>query len=272
MEKFEQLVSEVMHDAARHAPPPKGVSASPRRVRRANGVALLAAVATLIVVSGGAILFTQDGSNSANSDQAAAVDATLVGFGGVAMPLPDGWSIGDYKCGQPQSNTVNIQPSPAAFACAAGRNEGASDIVLDDLDSPTASQWSSVATDDITLDDGTPAQIGSRPSDYENYTTTVLVIPQLEAILVGTSLASGQLDDVLLATGEAPEGMVAVPQLAGQAVPAAEERLDGLGLEVELESVPHPDLPAWTDLTIRTRPEYGVFVAIGSTVIVEVGQ
>lgn len=130
--------------------------------------------------------------NAPDRDALPVVGQTLVGFDDVAVPLPGSWSIDDYGCGLPQSNTVAIPPLGPYEACASGRAPGVSDIQLDELGSPLGRAWSDVATDEVTLADDTSALIGTAPDRTlvgttevppPGYSTTVLVIRELDAIL-----------------------------------------------------------------------------------------
>lgn len=75
----------------------------------------------LAVFAAGVALYrhVQDETDNApDRDALPVVGQTLVGFEDVAVPLPSGWSIDDYRCGQPQSNTVAIPPlGPVRGVC-----------------------------------------------------------------------------------------------------------------------------------------------------------
>ena len=281
MDTLEQVVSETLRDAARDAPAPTGVPANPRpKRRRGNLGALLVAVTALVVVAGGVGLYAyvHDTSSDGGIDRVARPEAeTLVGFGDLAMPLPGGWAIGDYRCGQPQSNTVDIQPSGAVRGCLASRAPGASDVQIDDLRGPLARRWSDIATHDVSLADGTRALIGAAPGlallgtdsvPVKNYTTTVVVVPDLDAILVGSSPDGRPLDDILLAAGRMPSDRAAVPKLQGLPRAAAAAALDRAGLEADFQRVPYSVKGVVAD----SEPEPGQVVPVGSTIHVGVGR
>lgn len=285
MDKLEQLVGETLRDAARAAPAPRGVE-RPAPQRRGERWAVLAAAAAVAAVIAGTVMITGIGSDlpAGETDPAPLAAAgrgserqqpdptapakNLVGFGDVVMELPPSWTMSDYDCGVPQTDTVGIQLPSAVLMCLTTRPAGVSDIRLDDLDSGLAHQWRDVATEQVTLRDGTPALTGTTSSPIDGHTTRVLVIPKLDAILVGTPGAPGELDDVMMSPMQRPEGVVAVPSLYGQTAEGAEDRLREAGLQVVFEFVAHPD----HGLVANTRPQPWTVVPTGSTVVVQIAR
>lgn len=179
MDKLEQLVGETLRDAARAAPAPHGVE-SPASQRRGGGLAVLAAAAAAAAVAAvmaGTAMITgigpvlpageadpapvADVSRDGGLQQLQQPDPTTppverwVGFGNVVIGLPSGWTMGDYDCGVPQTDTVGIQLPSAMLSCIVPRPAGVSDIKLDDLDSGLAQEWRDVATAGLILRDGT---------------------------------------------------------------------------------------------------------------------
>ncbi|HEU0289004.1 MAG TPA: PASTA domain-containing protein [Nocardioidaceae bacterium] len=202
MDKPRQRIGEPLRGAAEGTPSPTGVPGSPPPTPRGrNLVPLLVAVTVIALFAAGVALYrhVQDETDNApDRDALPVVGQTLVGFDDVAMPLPTGWSIDDYRCGQPQSNTVAIPPLGPYEACASGRAPGVSDIQLDELGSPLGRTWSDVATDEVTL-------------AYE---------------------------DLLLATVQMPDGAAAVPDLRGVPRGEAMADLADVGLLAEVTRVP----------------------------------
>jgi hypothetical protein len=283
MDTLEQVISETLRDAARSAPAPSSVPANPRPNRRGNVGALLAAAVVLFVLAGGVGLyaFVHRTSDGGGIDRVARPEGdTLVGLGELAMPLPGGWAIGDYRCGEPSTDMVDIQPSGGGIeGCPAiPRPRGVSDVVIDDLGSAMADEWRGVATENVTLDDGTPARIGTVPTPkpaarfmaeaLEGYTTTVVVVPGLHAILVGTSPAAEPLDEILLAAGRMPVDRAAVPKLQGLPRAAAAAALEQAGLEAEFERVPY----SVRGVIVDSDPGAGLVVPAGSTIRLGVGR
>ena len=252
----------------------------PPKPRGRNLVPLLVAVTVLAVFAGGVALYRHVQNEIASwrdRDALPVGDRTLVGFDEVAMPLPTGWSIDSYRSGQPQWNTVAIPPLGPYEACVSGRAGNVSDIQLDELGSPLGRVWSDVATSEATLADGTMALIGTVADQTllgtagvpaPGYTTTVLVIPQLDAILVGSSRDPGRLEALLLATTRMPDGAAAVPDLVG--VPRAEAMadLDHAGLVAEATRVPSRAKGVVVDVA----PRAGLVVPAGTAIRVGVGR
>jgi len=158
-----------------------------------------------------------------------------------------------------------------------GRAPAVSDIQLDELGSPLARTWSDVATDEVTLADDTSALIGTAPDralvgtagvPTPGYTTTVLVIRELDAILVGSSRNPDRIEDLLLATVQMPDGAAAVPDLRG--VPRAEAMadLDDVGLLAEVTRVPSLAKGVVVDIT----PQAGLVMPAGTAIRVGVGS
>jgi len=192
----------------------------------------------------------------------------MVGFADVAMPLPEGWTIGDYRCGNPQSNTVAIQPSGDVPSCVAPSPE-VSTIELDDLDGYLESMYGSTVTQAWTLDDGTPARIGYPRAEQPGYHVTVVVVPRLEVIAVGTSPEPGMLLDPLGAIQTRPDGLVSVPQLTGRTVADARGHLDEIGLHL----LTRPDgSPSGGTVVTMIDPPPGALVPAGTAVEVGVQQ
>lgn len=94
------------------------------------------------------------------------------------------------------------------------------------------------------------------------------MVPELDAILVGTAEDPGELWDVMLSTVKRPEGVVAIPSLIGQTEAAAEDRLRKAGLQVVFESVAHPD----RGHVVETQPQAWTVVPTGSTVVVQIAR
>jgi len=279
MNRPRQRIGDPVPGAAEGVPtgPP---GAPPPKPRGRNLVPLLVAVTVLAGFAAGVALYrhVQDETDNApDRDALPVVGQTLVGFDDVAMPLPSGWSIDDYRCAQPQSNTVAIPPLGPYETCASGRAPGVSDIQLDELGSPLGRTWSDVATDEVTLADDTSALIGTAADrtlvgtaevPAPGYTTTVLVIQQLDAILVGSSRNPDRIEDLLLATVQMPDGAAAVPDLRG--VPRAEAMadLDDVGLLAEVTRVPSLAKGVVVDIT----PQAGLVMPAGTAIRVGVGS
>lgn len=270
-----------MRGAAEGTPPPTEVPGSPPpKPRGRNLVPLLVAVTVVAVFAAGVALYrhVQDETDSPpDHAELPVVGQTLIGFDDVAMPLPAGWSIDDYRCAQPQSNTVAIPPLGPWEACASGRAHDVSDIQLDELESPLGRTWSDVATDEVTLTGDTSALIGTAADralvgtaevPSPGYTTTVLVVPELDAILVGSSRDPGRLENLLLATTRMPDGTAAMPDLVG--VPRAEAmaHLDDVGLLAEVTRVPS----AAKGVVVDVAPRAGLVVPAGTAIRVGVGS
>ena len=129
----------------------------------------------------------------------------------------------------------------------------------------------------MTLADDTSALIGTAADrtlvgtadvPAPGYTTTVLVIQQLDAILVGSSRNPDRIEDLLLATVQILDGAAAVPDLRG--VPRAEAMadLDDVGLLPEVTRVPSLAKGVVVDIT----PQAGLVMPAGTAIRVGVGS
>lgn len=206
------------------------------------------------------------GSHTAGHPHQKAVpgEDQLVGFSEVAFPLPPNWTFRDFNCGQPQSDTVDVEPASIQPACQGPQVKNVSSIVIDDLESSAAFRWQATATEAFTLQDGTPALYGSAIDEVGQY-TTVVVIRALDAIAVGISPEPGMLDQDLRLLSRMPTGDVAMPTMLGMTWTVASTKLQGLGLVPRRHEVDGVREVQGTD------PASGVVVRIGSIVTVDVG-
>lgn len=193
-------------------------------------------------------------------------EQNLVGFEMVALPLPEGWTLNDLACGDPQSDTVVVQPPDATLACMPPLVEGISSIVLDDLTSATAKRWKHTATETYVLADGTSALRG-RTTDERGLAITVVVVPAYSAIAVGFSPLPQRLDEALSQITQLSKGEAAVPQLVGKSWDAAAQQLKDLGLAPVRRDVPSSNRGE----VVGSSPTAGRVEEQGSTVIVDVG-
>lgn len=283
MKPLEQALRETLTDASRSAPQPSDVFLGESRRPRAPVLAVAAAVLAVIGLATAGTVVAQwakpDGATPAAQQVPAppkhttpharathSSEQNLVGFGKVTLPLPEGWTLNDVICGDPQSDTVVVEPSDAMLACMPPLVEVVSSIVLDDLTSATGERWKSTATENYVLADGTPALRG-RATDGRGLAITVVVVPTYSAIAVGSSPMPQQLDEALSRITQLPNDEAAVPQLVGESWEAAAQQLRDLGLEPVRRDVPSSNKGE----VVGSSPTAGRVEAQGSTVTVEIG-
>lgn len=277
MSELADLLRDTMRDAARQAPPPQGRRPSAHPPRRAKATIAGAALATTVVVGGGAFVLHQSvvrPSSPSLGRPAVASPGTvevslshrLFGFNRVALQIPRNWTLDDYACGKPQSNTIAVRPPMATAACYAARADGVSDIVLDSLSSTTAYEWRHLATQPVTLADGTPAERGDTTMD--GYHIAVIMVPRRDAILVGTSPRAGQLDNVLGSITAMPDGFAAVPDVIGMPVRRAVAVLEVAGLKAETRLVQRPSPTRGDVVASRPQPAHVLLKQTAVTLLV----
>ncbi len=276
-----------------HFPNSQHFPHSQRRLHRSALAVTVAAAVTLVVVVSIAVaasrLRTDPSPPSPTQLQAAskstptpkAENGPLVVLGQAVIPVPDGWTISDLACGdRPLSNSIfAVTPHTAFAACAAGGAPNVSDIELWSLDDPRLAGIRRKTPEHITLDDGRSALRGQEGGSSAGPSTTIVVVPDLNVVVFGTSPQPHVLDRYIAKVTRLPADYAVVPflSLIGRNVDKVAARLSHLGLDVQIknpisgpgpEKVAHLKVVGAKNLKLDAQPE--IAIKKGSTVIVTV--
>lgn len=262
----EEVLRETLHAAAAHAPtqlvrPPS--TAAPRARSRVGFAVAVSTAVTLVAASvvAQAVFDTDEVDGSSVDPASTDTAARLVGMGRAAIEVPDGWQVNHTWCGVPQSNTIIIDPN-GSLACQVPRPVGVADIVVDDLNSPTAATWRSVASEPTEVM-GEDALTGTANSPLPGYVATVLVVPDLDVIAVGTAPSGESIKEELTAISRIPDTQAVVPMVIGETWLRATERLESLGFTVDIAD---GDEPRDDQLVRDVSPGPWSILPVGSTV------
>lgn len=270
--------------------------------RRARATTV-AAVAGLVVAAAGLVACGAppgDGTEFAAeplSDVAVAELAVpdgmqLVGYGRVAVVVPSDWSIGDEYCGTPQSDTV-LLPMGLTLGCAPPVPPGVTNVQLwsgeqpvDDLlgvegslegRSMDGQFGTATLGEPVEIDvDGAPGVRVDECPTLQGFCGTRLTVAgqTLQVVSTRTPLAVAReaVEEVVAGVRVLDETVAVSPAglvVEGPVAAAHAQQLEALGLVVERRVVTAPPPYAAGDL-VRTVPDEGAIVPLGSTVVLEV--
>lgn len=299
MDSTENLLSATLRSAAESAPPPSGVFLpvdTPNKSRwTSRRVAIATGATTMLVIGmavGGAAIFGDrppqtasrfssgvstktDSPNSENRHEPPSLIGQrerVVTFGGAAFPLPNGWTLNDNACGEPHSNTVTtFSPGSGPRAlCTLGRAPGVSEVQLWSIDDAQQRSNVRVATNPITLDDGTAGFIGHYASTSPaGYSTVVLAVPDRGVVLVGDGPRAGILEEAMLRLTDIPANRAVVPALGLDSLRSARVALDQLDLHLKVVPV---RVGHGTGRIRWQLPAPGLAVLRGSTVTIAIDR
>jgi hypothetical protein len=244
----------------------------PRRSLKRWGIPALAAAAVAAVVVAAVVLLPNgngesDGVSSNPSASPSALQAPpgtrLVGMGGLAVAVPEGWSTNHERCGTALSNTVIFEAN-GVRACAIPQRPHVSALRMVSTTSPLALPWmythlTASKIDGITIE-RTPTNTG-----HEGFSTGALVARSQGVVMYMSSPDPAVVNSVLGSVMVLPAGWVTIPFDPNlPLLPNERVALERIGLNVEIT---RRDLPGRSaGGLIGASPAFGSVVPVGSTV------
>jgi hypothetical protein len=189
----------------------------------------------------------------------------LVGYGGVTVSVPQGWSTDQTKCGQPLADTVYLQ-TDGQRGCLVEADGPVNSLAIAATSSFVGQALAGTATEPVEINGISARQTGVA-DEADGTVTQSIVVPEEQVVFTLSVADKPTLQAIRESLRSLPEGFTSVPfGLAGTANPST--LVERAGLEASIVEKARPTLAGGTLLDVVPAP--GSVLALGDGVTLTV--